>query len=137
MTPRPHWFRRSRYGHRRDALASRPWIHFNSVMPTCVRIALAAVLVAFLALGWNLTRPREPIVDGRPLTSWLDNIGQDAGEQQAARAVRTTGTNVIPTLLRMLRQRDPPFKRKLMELAQRQPFIKIKYVPAEMRNEQA
>ncbi len=47
------------------------------------------------------------------------------------------GTNAIPTLLRMLRQRDPAFKHKVMELVQKQHFIKVHYVPAERRNQAA
>jgi HEAT repeat protein len=44
------------------------------------------------------------------------------------------GTNAIPTLLWMLRQRDSEIKRKVMELLQRQRFIKFNHISAEQQN---
>ena len=105
-----------------------------------VPVALAVAFAALVGvLGWETLRLREPepLVDGRPLTSWLDNNGSPEAERQASRAVERAGTNAIPTLLRMLRQRDSALKRKLMEWAQRQSFVRIPYRPAWVRNEEA
>jgi HEAT repeat protein len=55
----------------------------------------------------------------------------------AQQAVLQIGTNAIPTLLWMLRARDSAFKPKLIELAEKQRFIKINFVDAEKRNREA
>ena len=121
-----------------------------------VHIALAVLLVAVLAvLAWEILRPRElnPIVDGKPLTSWLDYYvdgklltgwldyyvrrQSEVRREMANQALDKMGTNAIPTLLWMLRQRDSSFKHKVMELVQEQHFIKVDYIPAERRNQAA
>ena len=58
-------------------------------------------------------------------------------QQEADEAVRKAGTNALPTLLRMLRAKDSALKVKLMDLAQRQHFVRIEYTPAEELNYQA
>ena len=108
-----------------------------------VQIALAGLFLAVLAVvGWEILRPRElnPIVDGKPLASWLDYYVSGKSEVQremANQALDKVGTNAIPTLLWMLRQRDSSFKHKVMELVQKQHFIKVHYIPAERRNQAA
>ena len=105
-----------------------------------VQLTLAGLFLAVLAvLGWEILRPHEanPIIDGKPLTSWLDYYlpgSSEAQREMADRALDKAGTNAIPTLLRMLRQRDSSFKQKVMELARKQHFIKVHYIPAEWRN---
>ena len=98
-----------------------------------VRIALAVLFVGGLGLvAWPILREREPSYQGKPLSSWLENDdGSLEAEQNAQRAVEKAGTNSIPTLLTMLRQSDSPLKRRVMDLSQRQRFIKVH---AEMRN---
>ena len=115
-----------------------PW--HTEGMGKRVPVALAVAFAALAGvLQWETLRLREPepLVDGRPLTSWLDNNGSPEAERQASRAVEKAGTNAIPTLLRMLRQRDSAFKLKLIEWAQRQSFVKIHHTPAWVRNEGA
>ena len=83
----------------------------------------------------TILREREPSYQGKPLSSWLENDdGSLEAEQNAQRAVEKVGTNSIPTLLTILRQSDSPLKRRVMDLAQRQRFIKVHWTPAEMRN---
>jgi HEAT repeat protein len=107
------------------------------------RLIFAALFVAVLAgLMWSLLHPREtePIVDGRPLSSLLDyyvSCQSDAQRKQADQALDTVGTNALPTLLRMLRRADSPFKRKAMELVQKQHVIPVHYTPAERQNQAA
>ena len=76
-------------------------------------------------------------MDGKPLTSWLDNAGSPAAELRASQAVKKAGTNAVPTLLRMLRQRDSSFKCRLMDLVQRQTFVKVHCIPSDERNREA
>ena len=103
-----------------------------------VPIVLAVLLAAIggLAVWAGLhARQKEPVVDGRPLMCWLDqNDGSLEAERKARRAVEKAGTNAVPALLGMLRQRDSLLKRRVMELAQSQRFIKVHYIPAESRN---
>lgn len=115
----------------------------NAVIRKRVQIALAFVAAAIVAvLGWEILRSHEtnPIIDGKPLTSWLDYYLAGSSEAQreiADQALDKAGTNAIPTLLWMLRQRDSSFKHKVMELVQKQHFIKVHYTPAERRNQAA
>jgi HEAT repeat protein len=57
--------------------------------------------------------------------------------EEAERVLEKAGTNAIPTLLRMLRQKDSPLKRKVMELLQKQHVVKIHYTPDKWRNQTA
>jgi hypothetical protein len=101
-----------------------------------VQIALAVLLVVIAGVGvWQGLREREPVYQGKPLSSWLIAVYSTTGtpeaqEEQANAAVRQVGTNVLPTLLRMLRAKDSPLKVKLMALADKQHVIKISYTPA-------
>ncbi|MDB6112063.1 MAG: repeat protein [Pedosphaera sp.] len=97
------------------------------------RILLVVLLVAGLGgRAWQVLRPREPNYQGKPLSYWL---GKSVG--MGAAAVRQTGTNAIPTLLRMLRARDSAFFLRLVALAQRQHVVKIEYTTAAERHRQA
>lgn len=100
-----------------------------------LHIALAVLLVALAGvIAWEVLCLREPnpIIDGKPLTSWLE--GESDG---ASRALDKVGTNAIPTLLWMLRQRDSSFNCKVMALVQKQHFIRIHSIPAEQINHAA
>lgn len=98
-------------------------------------------------LAWRTAGSREPAFAGRPLSSWLDHhVPSSAanppygspGWDRADEAIRSIGTNAIPTLLKMIRARDrPPFVLKLMELARRLGFTRMKYRPAMWRHEEA
>jgi hypothetical protein len=114
-----------------------------------VQIALVVLLVILAGVSvWQGLREREPLYEGKRLSSWLQayrlcglagvETWQVRAEQQMAdEAVRKAGTNALPTLLRMLRAKDSALKVKLMGLAQRQHFIRITYTPAEELNYQA
>lgn len=114
-----------------------------------VHIALAVMLVALAGVSaWKGLREREPVYRGKPLRVWLHayklyglagvETWQVREEQQEAdEVVRQAGTNALPTLLQMLRAKDSALQIKLMDLAQRQHIIRIKYTPAEELNYQA
>jgi hypothetical protein len=114
-----------------------------------IQIALAVSLMILAGLStWHGLSRREPVYQGKRLSSWLEayrlygvagvETWQVRAEQQMAdEAVRKAGTNALPTLLRMLRAKDSALKVKLMGLAQRQHFIRITYLPAEELNYQA
>jgi hypothetical protein len=132
-------------------------------MPTRVRIVLGVVLVAIVgSITWQVLhvpkREQDPIIDGKPLGTWLVNLKMSEveaawfmgyrlpkgsmtiilkSEVEAERALLKAGTNAIPTLLRMLRQKDWPFEGWVMGLLQRQHLFKAHYVSATWRNQQA
>jgi hypothetical protein len=106
-----------------------------------VRVALAVLLVILASvIAWQVFSVREPVYQGKPLSVWLDyyvSRQSEAQREMADRALDKVGTNAIPTLLWMLRQRDTSLKRRVMGLVQKQPFIKVHYIPAERRNQAA
>ena len=103
----------------------------------------ALVLILLVGLVWSPIRqaPREPVYLGKPLSRWLrtyapsSSSGRGSREwSQADDAVRHIGTNGIPILLNMLREKDSKLTLRLFALAQKQHFIKIHFVPAAQRN---
>ena len=118
-------------------------------MPTRVHIALAVLLVMLVGvIGWQVLHLREPIYQGKRLSSWLEayKLYGVAGvetwqvrveQQEADEAVRRIGTNALPTLLRMLRAKDSALKVKLMDLVKRQHYFRIEYTPADELNYRA
>ena len=115
-------------------------------MPKRLHIAFA---LSFLALAgviaWQVLHLREPVYQGRRLSSRLEayKLHGVAGvetwqvrveQQEADEAMRQIGTNTLPTLLRMLRAKDSALKVKLMDLAQKQRFIHINYIPSDELN---
>ena len=95
-------------------------------LPSCgmgkKRDILLAVLFVALAGGlvWMLSRPTEPVYQGKPLSAWLNEIDADpysVDTNQAAFVVfREMGTNAIPALLKTIQSGDPPFERFIFEL---------------------
>ena len=89
-------------------------------------IGLCILLVAILGMvGWQALRPREPIYQGRSLSSWVRQL--DDGEPwagfsyrswrtnlsieqiQAAEAIRHIGTNALPFLISGATRKESPF----------------------------
>jgi hypothetical protein len=95
------------------------------------------------ALAWKVFRTHEPIYEGRKLSSWLETYDwkpyppNDLDVRKADAAVRHLGTNAILTLLKMLRTTDPRWKLQLYGLVQKQRFIKIAYISAPFRHNEA
>jgi HEAT repeat protein len=117
-------------------------------MTKCLRIVIGLLLVSGLGLlVWQASGPREPVFEGRTLTSWLDHhVASSAasppydspGWKKAEQALRSIGTNAIPTLLEMIRAKDPPpVVLKLLQVAGRYRWTRINYRYALSRNEEA
>jgi len=113
-----------------------------------MRILIALLLASVLGLViWQASGPPEPVFEGRPLTSWLDHhVASSAasppynspGWKKADEALRTIGTNAIPTLLKMIRAKDPPpLVLKLLETGRRYRLTRINYRYAMPRHEEA
>jgi len=112
-------------------------------------LIVAGLLLASIIglLVWQASGPREPVYEGRPLSSWLYHHVpssaaipgyNSAGWKKADEAIRHIGTNAIPTLLEMIRAKDRPrFVLKLKETAQRLGLPQKIYVYASWRHEEA
>ena len=121
-------------------------------------IALVAAAL-FCGTAWLLLPTREPRYRGQPLSHWLyaadDGLGfvmsgptwgpgsslslsshmplplaENRLTEDSKKAIEAAGTDAIPTLLRMLRANDSNLKLRLLKLAQKQHYIKIKSTPA-------
>jgi hypothetical protein len=99
-----------------------------------VQIALAVFLAVVIGVvGWTTFSFREPIYQGKSVSKWLEGYSFQPNPsiplrerqewQQADRAVRHLGTNAIPTLLRVLRATDAPWKLMLVRLAAKHDII--------------
>src|SRR6185369_11557103 len=87
--------------------------------------ALGTVVVLVLSAGG-----REPIYEGKPLDVWFLGYRSPDPEdrKRAVEVTHQSGTNAIPTLLRMLRAHDSPLKRKVMGFVQRHSAYRISYI---------
>jgi hypothetical protein len=98
-----------------------------------------AVLAAILAVNyWPTLATKEPVVDGKPLSFWLDEYRQsrldDPRKKRAEAAIRECGTNAIPHLLRMLTERDGVVAAMLAEHPRICDCLGARYKPAWVRN---
>jgi hypothetical protein len=107
-----------------------------------ISIALGILLVAMMGI-WLVVRrgsgATEPVYQGKTLTLWLEDhfttLPNSPGREKADEAVRRIGTNAIPSLLRMIRAKDPPaFVLKLLDLAGKQRLVRIRYRHARQRH---
>jgi hypothetical protein len=69
------------------------------------------------------------------LSAWITDYykGSPAQRKEAVEAMHQIGTNAIPALLSMLREKDPALKLKLLELLERRHIIKSHHTPRGVR----
>jgi hypothetical protein len=100
------------------------------------RILIALTAVALLGvLAWVMlgapSSPPEPVYKGKPLSYWLRGYGfpstNGPSRYDADGAISAVGTNAIPTLLRMLCERDVSLKSKFLNWAVRYSFFRAHY----------
>jgi hypothetical protein len=103
---------------------------------------LVAVIIGVLC-GFVLW-PHEPSYEGHTLSWWLEQRRTATKistfppqDDPGTVAVRQIGTNALPTLLRLIRTRDSPFKQFVMKWSAKQSLIKFHFVPLEERRFQA
>lgn len=99
-------------------------------------LCVAAALALGAGLVWFL-QTRQPAYHGKPLVEWLRKIDYNNPDEpmkpesrEAAAAVRAMGTKALPHLLRMLQAWDSPLKLRLVELARKQRFIRVRFTQA-------
>ncbi len=102
-------------------------------------IALA-IVATLLALAAYVTRPREPVYEGKRLSEWLGDIHSNEWKwKHSTRAVRTIGTNGIPFLIDALRTKDKGSQlgKAVRNLLRRQNFVPVNHTSAELIRLQA
>lgn len=99
-----------------------------------VCVAFVAIAGVSLLVTWICIN-REPVYEGKPLSFWLtDRVTDLQARRKGGEVMRQIGTNGIPTLLRMTKaRRASPLKRKLLDLAYKQSFIRIREGPDAFR----
>jgi hypothetical protein len=111
-----------------------------------IKTALTVVVLAAIALaaweGLRASHP-EPVYHGKGLKFWLENyehdmlalhLGARPEQTSGARdAIRAMGTNAIPRLLGMLRERDGALHSALIKLWDRH-VMRLRWVPAWLRH---
>jgi HEAT repeat protein len=102
---------------------------------------IVIIIVITIVGCWELCKPAEPSYEKKPLSFWLANYvpGTEGGpsQQEADKAMRAVGTNAIPTLLRLVQEKESPLKLKWYELLKwldDQYAFKTKYSLAWERN---
>ena len=108
-------------------------VHFAPRIPGCGGVADLAHKRAQLS-GENFEQLAKALLPHHTKAVPAEVASRNEDMRKAHEAIRSIGTNAIPTLLQMLRATDPPLKIKLVALAQRQHLIKIRYTPAESLN---
>ena len=121
---------------RTDRISQRWWL----------RTFAASIIILLVGLVWFLVNqvPREPVYRGKALTLWLRTYASSSSSGRHSRewneaddAVRHIGTNCIPVLLHMIREKNSKLTLRLVALAQKQRLIKIHFVPAAEQNVEA
>ena len=110
-----------------------------------ILLSITLLIAAVGFVSWLiLSQPGEPVYHGKPLSYWCDQYAENyapvpnmAPVKQAEIAIRTIGTNGVPTLLRLLKAKDSKFKTKFIQFAQKQHVITVKWEPASLKNGQA
>ena len=102
------------------------------------RLGLIVVLgVAITAAAFFAPRPREPVCQGKRLSVWLRELDNASltvdSHNRAVEAVRQIGSNGVPILIEMLHSSDSWLKRKLIELAGKQSWIRFHFTTAKER----
>lgn len=100
-----------------------------------VQLVLAVAVLALIGVvAWQMLRPSEPVYQGKRLSNWLADLDLGSGHspEAATQAVRAIGTNSFPVLMRMLRAKDPLWKRGLIALSARQSLIELQISQADL-----
>ena len=88
-----------------------------------ISLGLLVVIGLFIVIA---QRDRGPLVDGRPLEDWVQDLlvtADPARRDAAQEAVAGLGTNAVPWLRRTLRYTDPVWKRPLISVVDTVPLL--------------
>ena len=109
-----------------------------------IKMGFAVVLLGIAGMiAWQISRGREPVYQGKPLSRWLagyithGSVIEVFPEIETDEAVRRMGASALPSLLRRLRARDSQFNHALWWFSDRQRWIQIRPLPAYYTTRQA
>lgn len=80
------------------------------------KMPLVIAIIVVMGIGLYVQRPREQAIQGKRLTQWLDDLDstRPAEKREAAKkAIQEMGTNIVPSLLAMLRSAPSYSKRQM------------------------
>lgn len=85
------------------------------------RITLVGSLVLVIAVAaWLFLPPSEPVYAGKSLSGWLYQAFWTGGPTtETTTAIRSMGTNALPTLLRLLQTKDDRLRHAIVTLVRR------------------
>jgi HEAT repeat protein len=91
-----------------------------------IALSCAALLVAII-VGIVLFQAEEPGHEGRPLSTWLADLGMPNSQNraEAEAAVKAMGPDIVPHLITRLKKRDSDLGRRFHKLASSVPFIDV------------
>ncbi len=116
-------------------------MHNPAVRKTRRYLLITLLIAAVGVLAWLLLLlDPEPTYQSRPLSYWLKGFypgNPDPTQKQAVDAVTQIGTNAVPTLVRMLQQKDSKLKLRLIQLIQMQHWVHFNFESSEKRHLEA
>lgn len=123
-----------------ERLSPFPWLSKPGWVGTLA--VTSSILLVLWVCFWEGRGSREPVYHGKALTLWLRTYTSSSARNSPAwietdETVRHMGTNCIPTLLRLIQERDSNLKLRLIALARKQRLIKTHFILAAERNVQA
>ncbi len=104
------------------------------------RILIAGLLLLFISLGLFafLRGPRDPELQGKRLSSWINEFDSwNWPIKPGTQVLRDYGSAAEPLLKRMLRSRDSSLKKNLLKLLAKQSVIKVQFRPASVPQNKA
>ena len=113
--------------------------HGNALRKRKRKILLAVGVLIVAAAAWLLVPSSQPTYDGKTLTHWMAALGSADGDEEAHAfaAIQAIGTNALPTISRLLESSDSTFKLRCLHLAERIPFLGLRFQTAAEQRQQA
>jgi len=102
-------------------------------------VCLSTVLCVTVAYLSTRFPQNEPSYAGRPLSSWLQDLDGWNGSSNAppGTALRHFGSDAVPHLLSLLREKDNPIMLKIQKVIRRQSIIRFEITPAHVYHRRA
>jgi HEAT repeat protein len=112
----------------RTATPHNPRMRWRYLLPFLLLLVAGLVSYVLILTG-------EPGFEGKRLSDWLRDLRNPSFliQSKAQLALRHIGSNVVPILRERLHAEDSPLKTNVINLLQRQKFVKIPFAPARER----
>lgn len=106
--------------------------------PVYIGLIVLIITVVARMMTWQVLRMREPVYQGKTLTTWLEEYRaadnpfpiteeKTATMGRAGNAIRHIGTNAVPFLVEKARAKDSPLKRLITIVVRNQSLIRIHF----------